>query len=49
MSKVTVQFLGTGDAFGSGGRLQPCIHIEVFNKGYMLDFGASALIGMKRW
>ncbi len=49
MSKVTVQFLGTGDAFGSGGRFQPCILIELFGESYMLDFGASSLIAMKRW
>jgi ribonuclease BN (tRNA processing enzyme) len=49
MSRITVQFLGTGDAFGSGGRFQPCIHIELLNESYMLDFGASSLIAMKRW
>lgn len=48
MSKVTVQFLGTGDAFGSGGRFQSCIRIELSNQSYMLDFGASSLIAMKR-
>ncbi|MHC1726586.1 MAG: hypothetical protein AB9866_11340 [Syntrophobacteraceae bacterium] len=25
MSDIGVQFLGSGDAFGSGGRLQACI------------------------
>jgi ribonuclease BN (tRNA processing enzyme) len=49
MSEVMVRFLGTGDAFGSGGRLQPCIHIDLVKAGLLLDFGASSLIAMKRW
>ncbi|MGP8051755.1 MAG: MBL fold metallo-hydrolase [Desulfobaccales bacterium] len=49
MSKITVQFLGTGDAFGSGGKFQPYIHIKLSDESYMLDFGASSLIAMKRW
>lgn len=27
-SKIIVQFLGSGDAFGSGGRLQTCLYVE---------------------
>ncbi len=49
MSEVIVRFLGTGDAFGSGGRLQTCIHIDLVKGGFLLDFGASSLIAMKRW
>lgn len=48
MSNVTVNFLGTGDAFGSGGRLQTCIFIDLIKTGVMLDFGASSLIAMKQ-
>jgi ribonuclease BN (tRNA processing enzyme) len=49
MDKALVQFLGTGDAFGSGGRFQTCIHIDFSDMGLFVDFGASSLIAMKRW
>ena len=45
---MNVTFLGTGDAFGSGGRLQTCIAIHA-NVGILIDCGATALIGMKRY
>ena len=46
---VTVQFLGSGDAFGSGGRNQPCIHLRGEGTSLLLDCGASSLIAMKRF
>jgi ribonuclease BN (tRNA processing enzyme) len=46
--KVEIHFLGTGDAFGSGGRLQACIHVRTGESRFLLDCGASALVGMKR-
>jgi ribonuclease BN (tRNA processing enzyme) len=49
MTNVSVHFLGSGDAFGSGGRLQPCIRIECDNHDFLLDLGASSLIAMKKW
>jgi ribonuclease BN (tRNA processing enzyme) len=49
MGTVNVQFLGSGDAFGSGGRLQSCIYVDGGTARFLLDCGASALIGMKRW
>ena len=49
MKKVSIKFLGSGDAFGSGGRLQTCIFIESAESKYLLDCGASALISMKRF
>ena len=48
MTAVSVKFLGSGDAFGSGGRLQTCILIETAGAKFLLDCGASALISMKR-
>ena len=27
--KVSIRFLGTGDNFGSGGRFQACIHVDM--------------------
>jgi ribonuclease BN (tRNA processing enzyme) len=49
MKPVSVKFLGSGDAFGSGGRLQTCIFIEAAGVKFLLDCGASALISMKRF
>ncbi len=46
--EVRVRFLGTGDNFGSGGRLQACIHVEAGKTRFLIDCGASSLIAMKR-
>lgn len=51
MSLVTLRFLGSGDAFGSGGRLQTCLHVSGAAAGegsLLLDCGASSLIALKR-
>lgn len=48
MSKVVLHFLGTGDAFGSGGRFQTCLHPRGPDGGLLLDCGASSPIAMKR-
>lgn len=45
---VKVQFVGTGDAFGSGGRLQTCIHVTAPGGTYLLDCGCSSLIGLRQ-
>jgi ribonuclease BN (tRNA processing enzyme) len=49
MHDMRVQFLGSGDAFGSGGRLQTCIYVDAGTGRFLLDCGTSALIGMQRW
>jgi ribonuclease BN (tRNA processing enzyme) len=49
MKPFTVQFLGSGDAFGSGGRFQTCIHAETPSAQFLLDCGASSLIAMRRF
>jgi len=46
---VEIQFLGTGDAFGSGGRMQACIYVQADETRFLLDCGASALVSMKRF
>ena len=43
---MEVQFIGSGDAFGSGGRLQPCVLITDKSTRFALDFGLTALIGL---
>ena len=45
--KVQVEFLGSGDAFGSGGRFQACISLGWEGKRYLLDCGTSSLIAMR--
>jgi ribonuclease BN (tRNA processing enzyme) len=44
--KLTV--VGCGDAFGSGGRLQTCYHVELGDQRLLIDCGATAMIGMNR-
>ena len=46
--KIRIRFLGTGDNFGSGGRLQACIHVDTEKSRFLIDCGASSLIAMKR-
>jgi ribonuclease BN (tRNA processing enzyme) len=45
---VRLTFLGTGDAFGSGGRLQACILVEGEGRRLLLDCGTSSLIALRR-
>ena len=40
--------VGCGDAFGSGGRLQTCYHVEAAGTRFLIDCGASAMIGLNR-
>ena len=48
MPSMRVRFLGSGDAFGSGGRLQTCILVESDDFRFLLDCGASSLVALKR-
>ena len=47
-SEVEVQFVGSGDAFGSGGRFQTCISVRFSNHRFLIDCGASSLIALKQ-
>ena len=47
--EVQLRFLGSGDAFASGGRLFTCFEVRHPGGRFLIDCGASALIGMKRW
>jgi ribonuclease BN (tRNA processing enzyme) len=49
MGDVSVRFLGSGDAFGSGGRFQTCILLTSGAGATLIDCGASSLIAMKRF
>ena len=46
---VMVRFLGSGDAFGSGGRNQACIQVQTGEANLLLDCGATSLVAMKRF
>jgi len=45
---VQLRFVGSGDAFGSGGRFQTCLHLSGGAGAVLMDCGASSLIAMKR-
>ena len=45
---VRLHCVGTGDAFGSGGRLNSCYHLAAAGEQLLLDCGCSALIGLQR-
>jgi ribonuclease BN (tRNA processing enzyme) len=46
---MKVQFLGSGDAFGSGGRLNTCFLVEGASGAFLIDCGASSLIAMRKF
>ena len=43
---VSVRFVGSGDAFGSGGRFQTCILADAPGRRFAIDFGTSSLIAL---
>lgn len=49
MREVSVRFLGSGDAFGSGGRFQTCIYVQFDTTHFLIDCGASSLIAMRHF
>jgi ribonuclease BN (tRNA processing enzyme) len=44
---VRVRFAGSGDAFGSGGRWQTCIHLADGEQVMLVDCGATSLVALK--
>ncbi len=49
MGELELRILGCGDAFGSGSRLQTCFHLRGPEGNLLIDCGATALVGMKRY
>jgi ribonuclease BN (tRNA processing enzyme) len=45
---VELEFVGSGDAFGSGGRFQTCLLLSGAGDPLLIDCGASSLIALKR-
>jgi ribonuclease BN (tRNA processing enzyme) len=46
---MRVQFLGCGDAFGSGGRFNTCFHVTAAGSAFLIDCGASSMIAMRKF
>jgi ribonuclease BN (tRNA processing enzyme) len=46
---MQVKFLGCGDAFGSGGRLNTCFLVNRGDASFLIDCGASAMISIRRY
>ncbi len=46
---IRVTILGSGDAFGSGGRLHSSIHVDDRKSPLLIDCGATSLLAMKRY
>lgn len=45
---MRLQFIGSGDAFGSGGRFNTCLHLTGARTNLLIDCGATSLVAMKR-
>lgn len=45
---LSLQFIGCGDAFGSGGRFNTCFHLVGEKTNLLIDCGASSLVAMKQ-
>jgi ribonuclease BN (tRNA processing enzyme) len=48
MTAVTVQVVGAGDAFGSGGRFQACVSVRAPEGHALLDCGSTSLVALKQ-
>jgi ribonuclease BN (tRNA processing enzyme) len=46
---MKIRFLGSGDAFGSGGRFNTCILVARESGSFLIDCGASSLIAMRKF
>lgn len=45
---VQLTFLGCGDAFGSGGRLNTCFFVHAPSTRFLIDCGATSLVALHR-
>ena len=45
---MRLTFVGSGDAFGSGGRFNTCFHLAGERTRLLIDCGASSLVALKR-
>jgi ribonuclease BN (tRNA processing enzyme) len=45
---MRLQFVGCGDAFGSGGRFNTCFRVERPGGDYLIDCGASSMVALRQ-
>lgn len=45
---IDVLFVGSGDAFGSGGRFNTCFFVSSPTRRFLIDCGASSMIAIKQ-
>lgn len=48
MTDIKVRIIGSGDAFGSGGRLNTCFYLQSPRTNLLIDCGATVLPGLKK-
>ena len=48
MPDLTITIAGSGDAFGSGGKMNTCFHIKTAKQKFLIDCGASSVVALKR-
>ncbi len=46
---MRLRFLGSGDAFGSGGRFNACFLVETTASTFLVECGASSMIALRRF
>lgn len=46
---MKVRFLGSGDAFGSGGRFNTCFLVEAEGGNFLIDCGATSMVAIRRF
>ena len=45
---MKLTFVGSGDAFGSGGRFNTCLHLTRSGGDVLIDFGATSLVALRK-
>jgi len=45
---MIITILGSGDAFGTGGRFNTCLHVEAGGERLLLDCGSSSMVALNR-
>ncbi len=45
---MKLHFVGSGDAFGSGGRFNTCFHVTAAKTRFLIDCGASSMVALRR-
>lgn len=49
MNETTLQVIGCGDAFSSGGRFQTCFYVKSTSLNFLIDCGATSAVALKRF